>query len=303
LSDELRITERPNENTRDLDLLSPLEVVRLINREDVRVAEAVGRCDAKIAEAVEAIMRSFASSGRLIYVGAGTSGRLGVLDASECPPTFSTPEDQVVGIIAGGDWALRHASEGAEDDPKAGAAILREHKLVKADTVCGVTASGRTPYVQGALQVARKLGCFTILVTCNASAELLDDADCVISPEVGPEVIAGSTRLKAGTATKLVLNTLSTTALALSGKVYSNLMVDLRPGSLKLVSRARWILSHLLGIEGPRAAKLFESAGRNVKVAVLMGKLGISREAAEKLLRKTGGYLRKSLDAGGRSCR
>jgi len=295
VNEEPRATERANEGTRDLDLMTPLEIVRLMNREDRLVAEAVGRCDQEIARAVDGIRSSFAKGGRLIYVGAGTSGRLGVLDASECPPTFATPETQVVGIIAGGDWALKHAVEGAEDDAKAGAAALREKSLQKIDTVCGITASGRTPYVQGALRYARKTGCFTILVTCNRKTELDADADCVIAPESGPEVLAGSTRLKAGTATKLVLNTLTTGALALSGKVFSNLMVDLRAGNYKLLTRARLILTNLLGVDGDRAAELFEASQRNVKVAVVMGKKGVGREQAEKLLADAGGFLRRAL--------
>ncbi|MBI4862634.1 MAG: N-acetylmuramic acid 6-phosphate etherase [Candidatus Riflebacteria bacterium] len=299
MTDDLRVTERPNEATVDVDLLSPLEVVRLINSEDRKVAEAVGRSDEAIARAVTGIMGSFGRGGRLIYVGAGTSGRLGVLDASECPPTFSTPESQVLGIIAGGDHALRHASEGAEDDAGSGSTALDAVAILPEDTVCGVTASGRTPYVQGALRHARDLGCFTILVTCNPGAELLGDADCVIAPVVGPEVIAGSTRLKAGTATKLVLNALTTASLTLSGKVYSNLMVDLRPGSYKLVERARWILTYLLGVSRERAGELFEASGRNVKVALVMGKRCLDRGTAERLLARCGGFLRKALSEPG----
>ena len=295
MSDELRITERPNPATEDLDRLSPLELVRRINAEDARVAEAVARCDAEMGRAVEAICASYRAGGRLIYLGAGTSGRLGVLDASECPPTFNTPPEQVLGIIAGGDHALRNAVEGAEDDPAAGAQALRDAGVTKHDSVCGITASGRTPYVKGALDLARATGCFTILVTCNRAAELHGDADCVIAPETGPEVVAGSTRLKAGTATKLVLNTLTTASLALSGKVYSNLMVDVRPTNAKLVVRAKWLITRLTGASTERAAQLLEESGGNVKRAVVMEKKGMSRTAAEDLLAQCGGFLRRAL--------
>ena len=295
MSDDLRITERPNPATADLDRLSPLELVRVIQREDRGVFDAVARCEAQVARAVEAIVASFRHGGRLIYVGAGTSGRLGVLDASECPPTFNTPPEQVVGIIAGGDHALRNPIEGAEDDPRAGARAVEEAQVAAADTVCGITASGRTPYVQGALELARARGAFTVLVTCNASAELSGAADCVIAPETGPEVVAGSTRLKAGTATKLVLNTLTTASLALSGKVYSNLMVDVRPTNEKLVARAQWLIRHLCGVGDAEAGTLLEASGRNVKTAVVMAKKSVGRADAERLLADCGGRLRVAL--------
>lgn len=295
MSDELRVTERPNPATRDLDRLSPLDLVRRIQEEDRAVAEAVARCDADVARAVEAIVSSFKRGGRLIYIGAGTSGRLGVLDASECPPTFNTPPEQVLGIIAGGETALRNPIEGAEDDESAGALALREVDVAAADTVCGIAASGRTPYVRGALKLARERGAFTVLVTCNPRAELRADAECTIAPETGPEVVAGSTRLKAGTATKLVLNTLTTASLALSGKVYSNLMVDVRPTNDKLVARARWLISHLTGITDGAAGTLLEQSGRSVKVAVVMQRKALSRAEAEQLLAGCGGSLRTAL--------
>jgi N-acetylmuramic acid 6-phosphate etherase len=295
MSEELRVTERVNVATRDLDRMTPLEVVRVINQEDRAVAEAVGRCDAEIARAVEAIVTSFARGGRLIYIGAGTSGRLGVLDASECPPTFSTPPSQVLGIIAGGEQALRNPIEGAEDDAGAGAAAVREVGVRKDDTVCGITASGRTPYVKGALDHARSVGAFTVLVTCNPQGELRGDADCVIAPVSGPEVVAGSTRLKAGTATKMILNTLTTASLALSGKVYSNLMVDVRPSNEKLVKRAKWLIAHVTGVDEARAAELLEASGRNVKVAIVMEKRRVGREEAVRLLESHGGFLRRAL--------
>lgn len=295
MSDDLRITERPNPATKDLDRLSPLELVRRIQQEDRAVLDAVARCEAEIGRAVEAIVASFRRGGRLIYVGAGTSGRLGVLDASECPPTFNTPPEQVVGIIAGGDHALRNPIEGAEDDPVAGRKAAEDAQVTDRDTVCGITASGRTPYVQGALDLARSRGAFTVLVTCNAAAELLKSADCVIAAETGPEVVAGSTRLKAGTATKLVLNQLTTASLALSGKVYSNLMVDVRPTNEKLVARARWLISTLSGATADEAARLLDESGKNVKVAVVMRKKAVGRPEAERLLNECGGFLRKAL--------
>jgi N-acetylmuramic acid 6-phosphate etherase len=296
MKEELKPTERPNPGSTDLDLLTPLEVVELINREDRKVAEAVGKCSQEIAVAVRGIMDSFAAGGRLIYIGAGTSGRLGVLDASECPPTFSTPPEQVVGIIAGGETALRHPIEGAEDDADAGRMAMEAIGLSRADTLCGIAASGRTPYVGGALALAAARGSFTILVTCDPRPEL--SATCVIAPEVGPEVVAGSTRLKAGTATKLVLNALTTASLALSGKVYSNLMVDVRPSNAKLVKRAHWLLKRLLSVDESTAAALLRSSGNNVKVAVVMHACQLDKVGAEARLAACGGFLRKALGEG-----
>ncbi|MDA1232559.1 MAG: N-acetylmuramic acid 6-phosphate etherase, partial [Planctomycetota bacterium] len=227
-------TESRNAASTTIDCLSPLEIVRLMNVEDQQVVEAVAREELAIARAIDAIAERFSSGGRLIYVGAGTSGRLGVLDASECPPTFNTPPEMVVGLIAGGRDALTRAIEGAEDDAHAAMAELMQLRLSNRDAVMGIATSGRTPFVLGALEYAKSVGAFTIGLACNHGSALASVAELLITPVVGPEVITGSTRLKAGTATKLVLNMLTTGAMVRIGKTYGNLMVDLRASNEKL---------------------------------------------------------------------
>jgi N-acetylmuramic acid 6-phosphate etherase len=260
-------TERPNPRTRDLDRLSPREVARLMHRADEEAIRAVGRVAPSIGRAVELIVDSLSHGGRLVFVGAGTSGRLGVLDASEAPPTFGVDPDLVVGIIAGGDAALRHSIEGAEDDSGAGARAARDH-VREGDVLVGISASGRAKYVTAAMVMAREVGARTVALTCDASSPLAKDADIAIVVDVGPEVLAGSSRLKAGTATKLVLNMLSTAAMIRSGRTRGDLMVDLRPTNAKLRARAIRMVQDETGLGEDEARARLEAAGWSVRKAL-----------------------------------
>jgi N-acetylmuramic acid 6-phosphate etherase len=291
----LPTTESRNPASEQIDSLPPLDIVRLINAEDARVAEAVGREAEPIARAIEIIAERLQQGGRLVYLGAGTSGRLGVLDASECPPTFSVPAGMVVGIIAGGSAALTQAIEGAEDDRDQGARDLAAIGLSAGDVLVGIATSGRTPYVLGGLAYARSLGAATIGLACNRGTELTAACDLMIAPVVGPEVISGSTRMKAGTATKLVLNTLTTGAMILLGKTYGNLMVDLRATNSKLVSRTRRIVAELTGLSEASAESLLAQCGGELKTAVVAQRLGISPELARERLSRHAGHLRAAL--------
>lgn len=290
-------TEARNPRTLELDQLSTLELVELINSEDAAVAAAVGKESEHIARAIEVIAQRFGEGGRLVYVGAGTSGRLGVLDAAECPPTFNTDPDQVIGLIAGGPQGLTRAVEGAEDSPQQGADDLASIHLSGKDVVVGIAASGRTPYVLGALDFARSVGAFAIGFSCNSEAALRKHADLSIIPVVGPEVLSGSTRLKAGTATKLVLNMLTTGAMVQTGKTYSNLMVDLQATNEKLVDRAVRIIGIITGEPAETAASELEKCDGELKTAVVSLKLGISPGQARKLLESAGGRLRTALES------
>jgi N-acetylmuramic acid 6-phosphate etherase len=245
------------------------------------------------------VVERFAAGGRLVYVGAGTSGRLGVLDAAECPPTFGTDPAEVVGVIAGGRESVFRAREGAEDDGPAGERAVDEHGVGATDAVVGIAASRRTPYVHGALARARALGAFTALVTCNPGEDAAVPADVVVAPVVGPEVIAGSTRMKAGTAQKLVLNMITTAAMVRRGKTLGNLMIDLRPGSAKLVERSRRIVMGVLGVDYEVAAGLLDDAEGRVKTALVMGKLGVDRAEAERRLAAAGGFVRRAFEGRG----
>ena len=291
------MTESVNSATRDLDRMSTLELVQTINREDARVAQAVGAAAAEIAAAIDAIAERMRRGGRLIYMGAGTSGRLGVLDASECPPTFSVSEGLVLGIIAGGDRALRHSVEAAEDSPELGAADLQALELRPEDSVVGLSASGRAPYVIGGLRHARAAGALTVGVACNRPAALAAEADIAILAPVGPEVLSGSTRLKSGTAQKMVLNLLSTGVMVRLGKTYGNLMIDLRPTNDKLRARAAGLVQRVTGLDEAPARALLESSGWEVKTAVVMAKLGCSAEEARQKLAAAGGFVRRVLAA------
>lgn len=287
-----RLTEQPNPRSRRVDLLSPLEITDLINAEDRMVAQAVGEEREAIAHAMRLVVEAFQKGGRLVYVGAGTSGRLGVLDAAEMPPTFGVEPGLVQGIIAGGYGALVRAQEGAEDSPEDGAAAIDERKVGPHDFVLGIATSGTTPFVHGALARARELGARTGFLLCTYPGEELSRRhDVVIAPLVGPEVITGSTRMKAGTATKLVLNTITTGAMILLGKVYGNLMVDLQVTCQKLQDRGERILMETLGVERERSRELLDGAGGKVKVAIVMGKLGVGREEAESRLREVEGIV------------
>jgi N-acetylmuramic acid 6-phosphate etherase len=296
------LTEARYKPSERIDELSTSEMLQVMNAADREVADAVGREIPAIARAVDAVAAALAPErgGRLFYVGAGTSGRLGVLDASECPPTFNVPPTIVQGFIAGGDYALRHSVEGAEDSPDLGATDLRAHGFTANDVLAGIAASGRTPYVLGAMQYAHSLGAVTIGVSCVPESEVARAAQIAITPAVGPEVVTGSTRLRAGTATKLVLNMLSTGAMIRLGMVYSNLMVNVQPSNEKLADRAERIVVELTGLPRERAAALFSEAG-SIKAAVLMHAHGVSREAAEALLREAHGHLRHAMEAAGQS--
>jgi N-acetylmuramic acid 6-phosphate etherase len=287
-----RLTEQRNPASAEVDRLSPLEIVDLINAEDQKVAPAVHREREKIAQALEIAEDAFRRGGRLVYVGAGTSGRLGVLDASEMPPTYGTDPAMVRGIIAGGETALTNAVEGAEDHPEDGAAAVDALEVGPADFVLGIAASGSTPYVHGALGRARERGARTGFLLCTGpSPEMLEAYDVVIAPLAGPEVVTGSTRMKAGTATKLVLNTITTGAMIRMGKVYGNLMVDLRVTNQKLQGRSERILMETLDLGREEARALLARAGGSVKTGMVMHWTGGDRKQAQRRLKRAGGRL------------
>ncbi len=288
-------TEQRNPRSADIDTMSAADLVELINSEDRTVPEAIARERRNIARAVELVVERFQRGGRLIYVGAGTSGRLGVLDAAECPPTFGSDPDMVQGLIAGGYSALVRAKEGAEDLAEDGAADLRERGVGPNDAVVGIATSGVTPYVHGALQEARRVGAATVFLSCVPDPGRPVVADVTIAPLVGPEVVTGSTRMKAGTATKLVLNTITTSAMVLLGKTYENLMIDLVATCDKLRDRACRILTETTGVGYDEAADVIGRAGGSVKAAIVMQKTGLSRSEAEALLDESGGFVRKAL--------
>jgi len=277
-------TESRNPLTEHIDQLPTLEMLRVINAEDAKVAQAVAAELPQIAKAVDEIARRLEDGGRLFYIGAGTSGRLGVLDASEIPPTFSVPSTLVQGIIAGGDSALRKSSEQSEDSAEQGAADLAAAGFSGQDALVGIAASGRTPYVIGALEHANPLGAVTIALTCVPNSPMSTIADITIAPITGPEVLTGSTRMKAGTATKLVLNMISTGVMIKTGAVYGNLMVNLAPTNAKLIDRARRIIIAATGVNEPIAAELLEKSNNSVKTAIVMQKLNLDRLTAEARL-------------------
>jgi N-acetylmuramic acid 6-phosphate etherase len=290
-----RLTEQRNPRTERIDVASSLEIVDLMNAEDAGIAGAVYAERQRIAQAIDLVVAALQQGGRLVYVGAGTSGRLGVLDATECPPTFGTPPTTVLGVIAGGYGALVKSVEGAEDDVNAGAAAMDTATVTPRDVVVGIAASGTTPYVGAALARAQTLGAKTVLVTCSTPPKLLTETcDVVIVPKVGPEVLTGSTRLKAGTGTKLVLNTISTGAMIRLGKAYGNLMVDLMALSDKLKDRGERIVMECAGVDRARARAVIADAGGSVKVAIVMAKQGIGREEAQRMLEGAGGFVRRA---------
>lgn len=292
------LTEKRNPASEGIDGLGADEILRIINAEDRKVADAVAQEIPRIARAVEAIVARIEAGGRLFYVGAGTSGRLGVLDAAECPPTFNVPRELVQGVIAGGARALARATEASEDDPSLGARDLAARGLTARDAVVGIAASGRTPYVLGAVARAREMGALTIGISCTPGSELSCAVEIPIEPLVGPEILAGSTRMKAGTATKLILNMLSTAAMIRLGHVYGNLMVNVQPKNAKLRDRAVSIVAEAAGIDRERAAAFLVPAGDRVKVAILMARLGIAREAAEERLDAAHGRVSEALKHG-----
>ncbi|MEN1679304.1 MAG: N-acetylmuramic acid 6-phosphate etherase [Planctomycetota bacterium] len=292
--DELT-TEARNPASERLDSLTARQLVDLINGEDAKVAAAVALEADAIARAIEVIADRLRAGGRLVYFGAGTSGRLGVLDASECPPTFNSEPWQVVGVIAGGPTALTRAVEGAEDSPALGIQDLKNLNLSSADVAVGIATSGRTPYVLGGLEYARSVGAFSIAISCNSRSAVTSEADLAITPIVGPEIVSGSTRLKAGTATKLVLNSLSTGAMVLLGKTYGNLMVDLQPTNTKLTARAGRIVSEITGLSSDEAFRQLEACEMEVKTAIVAWHANTSPESARELLNSAGGHIGRAL--------
>jgi N-acetylmuramic acid 6-phosphate etherase len=290
---DTRLTERRNPRSATIDTASALEIVDLIGGEDASVPAAVARARQEIARAVELVEAAFRAGGRLLYVGAGTSGRLGVLDAAECPPTFGTPPEMVVGIIAGGLPALVRSIEGAEDDVNAAIGEMDARRVGPSDVVVGIAASGTTPFVRAALGRAQALGASTVFLSCSEPPALLrDTCDVCVTVLVGPEIVTGSTRMKAGTATKLVLNTLTTGAMIRIGKVYGNLMVDLRAWNDKLVDRSERIVMETTGLDRERARSVIEAADGRVKTAIVMARRQVSRDEADRLLAEHDGRLR-----------
>ncbi len=288
-------TEQRNPRSLAIDTMTAGELVELINSEDRTVADAVARVKDDVVSAVELVVERFRRGGRLIYVGAGTSGRLGVLDAAECPPTFGTDPEMVQGIIAGGSGALVRAKEGAEDHAEDGAADVRARGVGPDDVVMGIATSGVTPYVIGALREARGAGAATVFLSCVQGPGVSVESDVTIAPVVGPEVVTGSTRMKAGTATKLVLNTITTSAMILLGKTYENLMVDLTATCDKLRDRACRILMETTGVGYEEAARAIREAEGSVKVAIVMKKTGLSFDEARRVLDESGGFVRRAL--------
>lgn len=289
-------TEQSNPRTVEIDVLPTVDALMLLNDEDRDVPEAVRRVIPAIGRAVDRVVEAMTEGGRLIYVGAGTSGRLGCLDASEIPPTYGMDPGRVVGLIAGGDGALRRSIEGAEDSRELGAEDLRTLNLTRVDVVCGIAASGRTPYVLGALDYARSIGASTLGLTTNSPSEMDGAVDILMAPVVGPEPISGSTRMKSGTAQKLVLNMLSSMVMVRLGKTYGNLMVDVRPTNAKLVHRAHRLIGAVTGVDAAEAERLLIASGHEVKLAILMGLTGLDRDTALTRLNQAGGVLRRVKD-------
>lgn len=290
------VSETRNPQTMDLDCLSTLAMVERFNQQDALVAGAVEKTLPEVAQAVDAASESLKAGGRLIYMGAGTSGRLGVLDASECPPTFGVPHGLVIGLIAGGPGALLKAVEGAEDNQQLGEDDLKALNLTANDMVVGLAASGRTPYVIGGLRYARNLGCRTAAISCNPGSAIAQEAEIAISPVVGPEALTGSTRLKSGTAQKLVLNMISTGAMVKLGKVYQNLMVDMKATNIKLVDRACRIVVEATGATREEAEQALKQTDYEVKPAILMILTGVDAQTAQARLADSRGYLRSALN-------
>lgn len=290
-------TERRNEKSMNIDLASTGEILRIINNEDKTVPYAVEEELPYIEQAVDLIVETFKKGGRLLYFGAGTSGRLGVVDASECPPTFGTPPGMVVGFIAGGKEAMFEAQEGAEDYEENGAADVLKAKVTDKDVVCGIAASRRTPYVVGAVKKAKELGAKTLYVTTNPRNDFdIDEVDIAICPYVGPEVIMGSTRMKSGTAQKLVLNMLTTAAMIRLGKVYENMMIDLQMTNKKLVERSKKIVMTITGVSYEEAEKYLKKADGHVKSALVMILAGVDLEEAKRRIKKADGFVRLAVE-------
>ncbi|MBN2281820.1 MAG: N-acetylmuramic acid 6-phosphate etherase [Candidatus Marinimicrobia bacterium] len=290
------LTEKRNPRSEKIDALSTIDILKLINEEDATIHEAVAKAMLEIAQAVDMVYEAFKNGGRLRYTGAGTSGRLGVLDASECPPTFSVAPDLVQGFIAGGYEALRKAIEGAEDYAEQGAEDCQKYGLREGDVLMGIATGGTTPYVHGAINYAKSIGCKTIFFTCTHKEVLNSQADVIIEVLVGPEIITGSTRMKAGTATKMVLNMITTGAMIKWGKVHGNYMVDHMAINEKLVDRAIRIITELAGVNREKAYNVLLEANKHVKEAIVMAKLDVSLEEARKLISEHNGFIRFAVD-------
>ena len=289
------LSESRNPDTMDLDTLDTLQLLQRINQADQQVPQVIAGILPQVAQAVDAIVAAFRSGGRLIYIGAGTSGRLGILDAAECPPTFSTPPEQVQALIAGGPAAILQAVEGAEDDAAQGVADVKAIALSAKDVLVGIAASGRTPYVVAAMQYGRELGATTIGISCNPATAVLTAADIPLCAAVGPEVLTGSTRMKSGTAQKLLLNMLSTASMVRSGKVYQNLMVDLHASNQKLLVRAARIVAEATGCSHQQAKHMLSESDYNAKLAILRILTGLAKPEASALLEQQAGFLRQAL--------
>jgi N-acetylmuramic acid 6-phosphate etherase len=290
-----RITEERNAASKDLDRMSSLEIIRLMNREDRKVVPAVGRAIPAITRAVDEIVKRMKSGGRLIYLGAGSSGRIGVLDALECPPTFGVSANLVRGVVAGGKKALTRSVEGAEDRPGDAVRDLQKVRLSRLDSVVGIAASGTTPYVLGGITYAKHRGALTVGVAANGRSPLAKSAKIAITPEVGPEILAGSTRLKAGTSQKLVLNMLSTAVMVRLGHAYENLMIDVGEANEKLRERAKWILIQASDRDVSAVTRALRQSGHDLRLALIMLKRGLSAKRARRLLLQSRGNLRKAL--------
>lgn len=288
-------TESRNQDTLNIDKVSTIEMVKMINEEDKKVAQAIEKELIQIAQAIDEIVERIQRGGRLIYIGAGTSGRLGILDASECPPTYGVSEELVQGLIAGGQEAIFRAKEGAEDSKELAVTDLEDKNLNENDTVVGIAASGRTPYVIGGLEYANQIGALTVSVTCNADSQVAKEAKIAISPVVGPEVVTGSTRLKSGTAQKLVLNMLSTGSMIKMGKVYGNLMVDVKATNEKLVERSKKIVCEATGATFEEASKILNETNFDVKLSIFMILSNLEKEEAKIKLEQHKGYIARAL--------
>ncbi len=289
-------TESRNQNTLDIDQVSTLEMVKKINDEDKKVAIAVENELPQIAKAIDSIVERMKKGGRLIYIGAGTSGRLGILDASECPPTYGVSEELVQGIIAGGQEAIFRAKEGAEDSKELAIIDLKDKNINENDTIVGLAASGRTPYVIGGLEYANEIGALTVSVTCNKDSGVAKVSQISIAPVVGPEAVTGSTRLKSGTAQKLVLNMLSTGTMIKMGKVYGNLMVDVKATNEKLVERSKKIVCEATGVSIPEAEEVLKETDFDVKLAIFMILSNLEKEVAKEKLENSNGYIKEALN-------
>ncbi|WP_274653222.1 N-acetylmuramic acid 6-phosphate etherase [Paenibacillus humicola] len=299
LSTRHLISEQQNERTRHIDEKSTEDILRLINEEDHRVPEVVKACIPAIALAVDAIVAGLKQGGRLIYIGAGTSGRLGILDASECPPTYGTDPGQVIGIIAGGERAIRHPVEGMEDDEESGRQEVERLHPGPRDVVVGIAASGRTPYVLAAMKRARELGATVVGISNNSPSAMREAASIMIEAVVGPEVVLGSTRMKAGTAQKLILNMLTTASMIRIGKVYDNLMVDMQTSNRKLVERGKRLIEMATGADRETVERAYLEADGHVKTAIIMVLLNAGADEARDLLLRTDGYIRKAIELAG----